>query len=232
MKTELKYLNKPNLFSNNSKLIKIDKDEKGTYAIFDSTIFYPQGGGQESDKGFIVIDGKKTDIYLVLSNDNIIKHYGDFNQLNLKDVKVEQYIDENVRKINSKSHTAGHLVAVVIEKLYNIKATKAYHFLTGPYVEFQSNTNIDIDKVNKVLKDEISSKKNVEIKYMTKEELLKQDIAIPSFLENDIRVMIIDGYKPIPCGGTHLNSLSELNEVSIKKTKLKKDKLKVSYSFL
>jgi alanyl-tRNA synthetase len=202
MKTELKYLN-TKILKDKAKLIKIDKDEKGTFAVFDSTIFYPQGGGQESDKGYILIDGKKYDVEFVISDTGIVKHYGDFDSLS-ENIEAEMVVDENKRTINSKSHTAGHLIAAVVEKNYGITATKAYHFLNGPYVEFEGNKNIDINELNMLLQNEIDKKRKVEIKHVSRNELENVGVSVPAFLGDEIRVMKIEGFKPIPCGGTHL----------------------------
>ena len=229
MKTKLKYLYTKTL-KDKAKLIKIDKDEKGTFAIFDSTIFYPQGGGQESDRGYVLIEGKKYAVDFVINDNGIVKHYGNFDNLP-ENIEVEMVVDENVREINSKSHTAGHLIAAVVEKNYDITATKAYHFLNGPYVEFKSDKNIDIEELNNFLQKEIDKKSKIEIKNISRNELEKMGIFVPEFLGDEVRVMEIEGFKPIPCGGTHLENLGELNEVKIKKTKLKKDKLKISYTF-
>ena len=33
------------------------EDEHGTYILLDQTAFYPEGGGQPSDRGYLYLDG-------------------------------------------------------------------------------------------------------------------------------------------------------------------------------
>ncbi|MBP9691937.1 MAG: hypothetical protein KBD90_01230 [Alphaproteobacteria bacterium] len=41
------------------------KDENGDFLILNQTIFYPQGGGQPSDRGTIAVDGVVVPIHSV-----------------------------------------------------------------------------------------------------------------------------------------------------------------------
>lgn len=45
----------------------------------------------------------------------------------------------------------------------------------------------------------------------------------------NIRVCDIAGFTPVPCGGTHVKSLSEIGTIKIESCKSKKDKTKISY---
>jgi Ser-tRNA(Ala) deacylase AlaX len=98
-------------------------------------------------------------------------------------------------------------------------------------VEFESDKNIDIEELNNLLQNEIDKKRKIEIKNVKRNNLENFGVFVPEFLGDEVRVMEIEGFKPIPCGGTHLENLGELNEVKIKKAKLKKNKLKISYTF-
>ena len=37
------------------------EDEHGTYILLDQTAFYPEGGGQPSDRGYLYLDGEEKD---------------------------------------------------------------------------------------------------------------------------------------------------------------------------
>jgi Ser-tRNA(Ala) deacylase AlaX len=46
-------------------------------------------------------------------------------------------IDEAVRKLNARLHSAGHLLDVAVSRLkLDWKAGKGYHFQDSPYVEY------------------------------------------------------------------------------------------------
>ena len=51
--TNLLYLENTYLFNSKANIEKIDHLEKRKYLVLNQTIFYPQGGGQPSDRGYI-----------------------------------------------------------------------------------------------------------------------------------------------------------------------------------
>ncbi len=232
--THLKYLEDSYLFEDKSTLLEVQEDERGVYALFESTIFYPQGGGQASDSGKVLINDKEFTIDFVKKVENQIRHYGDFSK-ELKDTKATLFVDREKRIQHMKSHTAGHLIGALIEKEFGFKAIKGYHFLEGPYIEFvgqkPDNTDSFIQKVNNLLKEELNKKLSISIKNIPLSLIENKNLADSLAKEDIIRVMQIKNYKAIPCGGTHLKNLSELLDVTISKVKRKKDHFRVSYSF-
>jgi len=248
MKTKLKYLGNTYLFVDKAKIIDISSDEKGSYCLLDSTIFYPQGGGQASDVGFIEINHNKINIKIKINFVGFVgdevRHYfslDDFDNLEIKDFINKDLmleVDKDIRMQNSKSHTAGHLVSLVCEDLGELLAVKGYHFLDGSYIEFEGQKPTDtedfIAKVNLSLKEFVDTNTDVISKIVTKEELKKLCKNPPINLPTDkpIRIMKFYKYDAIACGGTHLNSLKDLNSVIITKIKSKKGRVKISYSFV
>ncbi len=53
MTTELLYLKDTYLFKTVANFVEMRENEKGRAIILDKTIFYPQGGGQPTDSGYI-----------------------------------------------------------------------------------------------------------------------------------------------------------------------------------
>ncbi|MDD9919961.1 MAG: hypothetical protein OXR68_05005, partial [Alphaproteobacteria bacterium] len=67
--------------------------------------------------------------------------------------------------------------------------------------------------------------------FAPKDELEKLcHFVLPNMPEDKpTRVVVVWGEKGIPCGGTHVQNISELGEVKIRKVKSKKGSIKVSY---
>ena len=63
------------------------------------------------------------------------------------------------------------------------------------------------------------------------EELKKISKFVPDYLPKDkpCRVMIVQGYPGIPCGGTHVANTGTIKKVTIEKIKNKKGNLRISY---
>ena len=237
MKTELKYLENTYLFEDKSKIVKIVEDENGKYCIVESTIFYPQGGGQATDIGTIKIEGNKINIHFVAFVDGMVRHYGDFNDTSSVNKEAILLVDKETRMLNAKSHTAGHLVSSVLENMADLIGVKGYHFLNGSYIEFEGikpkNIEAFIAEANQKLQIELDTNTDISTKIVTKDELKKVCKHVPEFLPTDkpIRIMKFENFEPIPCGGTHLNTLKDLDSVSITKIKSKKGRVKASYTF-
>ncbi|WP_322712258.1 alanine--tRNA ligase-related protein [Nostoc sp. ChiSLP03a] len=240
MSTVLAYLEDTYKFTDKALVEYVASDERGDYCVLDSTVFYPQGGGQPSDIGTIEARGVQIPITFVSFVDEEVRHYGDFSSISLeKGEEVILYVDETRRMQNAKAHTAGHLMYTIVESLdKNLIAVKGYHFPDGSYVEFQGspsfeNTEKFIAEVNTKISEALDKASNVEASLITSEELAVRWSNIPNNLPpgKPLRVVTIDNLHPTPCGGTHLKSLNELKSVVVTKAKRQKGNLKISYKF-
>jgi len=240
MKTNLLYFEHPDLLVTKATLIDVGDDEFGSYCICDQTIFYPQGGGQACDTGELTDEtGKRFPVNFVSFINEQVRHYGPFEtaSLNLKST-VTLKADHLKRAENARGHTAGHLVHLVMEELEpGLQATKGHHFPKDAYIRFSGSTTKDREKliieVNDTIKDYINKNMAVTAELLTKAELEQKVKNIPFDLPEDkpLRVISIGNYAMVPCGGTHVKSLGELNQVEVTKIKHKKGNTVVSYTF-
>ena len=237
--TKLNYLDDTYLFKSTATIIGTGEGPKGNYVVTNQTIFYPQGGGQPSDTGFFVIEGKKYLISFVGFQDGKVLHYGDFPDQSdvLVGKNIEQEVDSDRRICNAKLHTAGHLIAGIIDASDNgLRATKGYHFQDGSYVEFEggmpANPEETLDGLNNRISDAINNKLKITVEEVSYDKLVARCPNIPSYLPKDkpLRIVTIDGYEPLPCGGTHVRGLDSLNKLQATKLRSKKGNVKISYS--
>jgi Ser-tRNA(Ala) deacylase AlaX len=236
--TYLTYLSNTYQYEAKAKILKFDKDDKGPFLILDHTIFYPQGGGQPSDLGQILLANENVQLVFSITfvsfNTGRVHHYytceSDANQICLAvGSQVDLKIDSTRRITNSKSHTSGHLLASIVEKLApELIATKGYHFPDGSYIEFKGKlttmTSDDlIARVHSIVKEDILASRQVKVTQ-------RYDDSVSS--SKKMRFVQIDGYGEVPCGGTHLNNISELKDVIIRKIQFPKGNTKIAYSYL
>ena len=239
--TKLEYLKDTYLFEGNANILGHGKDSaKGVYIVLDETIFYPQGGGQPSDTGTIQVDDLIFNVHFVSFNNGKVYHFIKEEVNNeILDKKCLIKIDQNRRMNNAKSHTSGHILASVVESLASeITGIKGYHFPEGPYVEFQgklsSMTSEELTKkACEIINEKIKNKTKVTAKEVDPEELKNQNRNFEVQLQPDkkARVVEIEGFPAVPCGGTHLKSLSDLNEVNIRKIQFPKGNTRIAYAF-
>ncbi len=233
--TKLNYLNDTYLFESNAIFVEIKENEKGNAVILDETIFYPQGGGQPADKGEIVSENA---VFLVidvrLDEKGTVWHFGEFKNGEFqKGEKVILKIDKDRRILNAKLHSAGHLLDCAVTKMgiENLKPTKGFHFPDGPYVEYDGTVENPaelIPELEKTINDLIEQDLKIEKVDLSPEEAKQQEIRVPQ--GKPAHIVRFAGFPTCGCGGTHINSASEIGKVIVRKIKSKKGKTKIAYS--
>jgi Ser-tRNA(Ala) deacylase AlaX len=86
------------------------------------------------------------------------------------DIEVHMHIDQACRKLYSRLHSAGHTIDSALKRcdgdiFHRLKATKGYHFIDGPYVEYEG------DVTDKEMKETLSTL-NESLKDIIDEDIL------------------------------------------------------------
>ncbi len=235
--TELLYLKKQDCFEHKA-IVKDILFNETTAIILEKTIFYPQGGGQPYDIG--EIKNKKGNFVVseVRFIDGKVHHIGFFsNGIFDNEDEVVLVIDKKRRELNSKLHSAGHLLDEAIYILgYNWKAEKGQHFPNACSVSYKGELAIEQkelfkNNLEKKINELINNGCKVYTKLVDKNQLKQICRSVPSYIPDDkpCRVVIINGDKACPCGGTHVSNLKEIEQIKIKKVTSKKGIIRVSY---
>lgn len=177
----------------------------------DKTLFHPQGGGQPCDKG--TLNGHEV-LHVAQNRDGHVLHY---LHKRLPLGPVEQQVDRAHRLQHARLHTAGHMIGHLIERM-GWQALKAHHWQGESRLVFL-NSNHALPP----FLDDLSDRCAEQIQ-------LAQPISI-SF-QGDQRQVAIGSLGHYPCGGTHVENTSELNELKIIRIKNKKNELSVHYEIL
>lgn len=126
------------------------------YIILDSTLFYPEGGGQEADHGTITSGLFNYNVVNVIIQNDIILHKVEIAEngllINKGDIIVGQ-IDKNRRMIFTKHHTATHIINDAAKKVLGSHIWQA-----GSQITTQG-ARLDITHYKKITTDEL---KNIE----------------------------------------------------------------------
>jgi alanyl-tRNA synthetase len=190
-------------------------DEAGHFVCLNVTIFHPQGGGQKSDRG--VVGGAR--VSKAILQDGAVRHYLDNPVPFEVGQPVDLAIDENWRRINSLQHTAGHLIAAVVEEIHpGVRGVKGHHFPREGYVEFEGA--------------DLPAPADVALGLAEKlEQVVSSNL--PIRVEEDaagVRQVGIGHFLPaIPCGGTHLKRTGEIGRITIRGIKVKGGRLRIGY---
>ncbi len=239
--TTLLYMTDMHKLNETANVLDIITLEDGrTALILDQTIFYPQGGGQPYDQGTITSDNASFDVQEVRFKDGIVYHIGESSGTFQPSDAVHLSVNPARRAINNKSHTAGHIVDIAMDILgKKYIPARGYHFPEGAYVEYVGTLEeTEREQLMQDLQREVntilSSPHPVRVQMVNHEQLHALAKYVPDYLPKDkpSRVMIIEGFHAIPCGGTHVAHTQEIKQITIDKIKNKKGNLRVSYSAL
>jgi len=196
-----------------------------TKIILDKTSFYPEGGGQPGDRGFLKSNGKKVTVKKVEKEGNSIIHYID-GDLDIGE-KVHGVINWEYRYTLMKHHTGTHLVNGALRKIFGEHIWQAGSQLNlnearFDFSHYKSISEKEKKEISKLANEFIKKEVPVEKKIMERNEAereygfrLYQGGVPPG---NQIRVLNIQTIDVEACGGTHLNNTSEVEKIRILKT--------------
>ena len=233
------YYQKPFLKSCQARIVKI----VGNKIELNQTVAYPEGGGQEGDKGYIktsegiiikFIDTQKAygrPIYLddfpSIKVETIIHHIVSNDDLDaLETIKendlVQVSIDVERREKLSISHSASHLVFVGVGEVRPeaIKNVKGCHIKeSSARFDFSISERFEVDEIEK-------------IKTFANEMVLK-NYGISSYChagEPEALYWEANGHV-IPCGGTHLTETSLIGDINLKRKGMGKNSERLIIKF-
>lgn len=180
MQTKQIYYQDPYQKELQCKVLSVEPKENLSNIILDQTIFYPEGGGQPSDRG--VLGDAKVE-YVRLSDGEIIHQVKGKLKVG-EDIKA--VLDWNWRYKYMRIHTAGHLVhAVLMTMVKDLVPLRGSHGKKA-FLEYQGELDIskkeDMErKVNEVLQQDLP----VVTKEVSYTELEKECQFLPPNLPKD-----------------------------------------------
>jgi len=214
-------------YSARVKIIKIIKESaetkkitKGDSAqiILDKSVFYPESGGQVGDTGELV---KGKNIFEVLDTKKagkVILHIGKVKAGSFKKGDfVLSKINIERRLSIARNHTATHLLQAALRKVLGVHVQQQGSLVCADKLRFDFTHFKDIDesqleRIEEIVNDYIINNYAVDIKEKSLKEAKKSG-ALAFFgekYEGEVRVVSIDDVSCELCGGTHLDSTSQI----------------------
>lgn len=192
--------------------------------MLDTTIFYPEGGGQPPDTGFI--DDLR--VYDVQEIDGHIWHFVELSGNPGSSLKpdnplkpgdhVHLSIDWQRRLDHMQQHTGQHLLSAVLEQEYGVH-TLSFHLGTlysTIDISAKNPEELPLPDIEAKVEDLIVHDVSVLIHYCPPEDIAAFRLRKkPPADEAVIRVVEIEGYDWSPCGGTHVERTEQLRAIKI-----------------
>jgi len=205
----------------------VDASPEGV--VLDATAFYPGGGGQPSDRGWLTLpDGTRLEVGGASKDGDRVRHALSGGGV-AAGMKVSGEIDWDRRYALMRTHTAMHILCGVIWKHYGASVTGGnMEPLKGRMdFEFESMRQEFVREIEALINGEVDQARPVTTAVLpraeafaipdlirTKINLLPPDIA-------EVRVVEIVGLDLQADGGTHVRNTSEVGPLRISDYKSK-----------
>lgn len=209
-----------------AQVVKTGKDETGNFIVLNNTAFYPTGGGQPHDTGWI----NEVEIIDVEKIDEEIRHYTAADVSNISG-EISGKLHWSRRFDHMQQHTGQHILTAAFVELFDM-ATVSFHLGTELVTIDLNVGEVSEDQlaaVEKRANEIILENRPIEIKWVTKEELAQYNLRKDVKVDEDIRLVIIPDYDYNGCGGTHPTSTGQVGLLKILATEKMKKQIRVHF---
>lgn len=208
--TEKLYETNSHMDKFNATVLSCEKSNNGYMVVLDKTAFFPEGGGQSADTGYL----DKAAVTDVQIKNGIIIHYTDLPLTT--GTSVNGRIDWKQRFIRMQNHSGEHIVSGIIHKKYGFNNV-GFHM-------GNEDITLDIDGVlDREQLDEIEYEANlavskniiVKTEYPSPEKLSALDYRSKLDIAENVRIVTIDGYDMCACCAPHVKATGEIGIIKL-----------------
>ncbi len=180
------------------------------YAVtLNRTAFFPEGGGQQSDRGYIG-DAYISDVQI--KNGEIL-HFAD------KPLSVGQAYDckpdFDFRFRNMQNHSGEHIISGIVHRLYGFNNV-GFHLGAEMTMDFDGElTRRQLDEIEDLANKAVYENLPVKAYYPTDEELKSLDYRSKLDLKENVRIVEIKGVDVCACCAPHVKATGEIGVIKI-----------------
>jgi alanyl-tRNA synthetase len=195
-----------------ARIVRTIPDDRGVRVYLDRTAFYPESGGQPSDRGTLsgipVLD-------VIDDGDNVAHVLAERPQ----EESVQGSIDWARRFDHMQQHTGQHILSAAFEQAGGYK-TVSFHLGAE-----SSTIDLDSERVGARQTESAEELANrivfenhpVQIFFRPVAEAQQLELRKPTYREGDIRLVEVADFDLSACGGTHVNRTGGVGIICIRK---------------
>ncbi|MDD7730184.1 MAG: alanyl-tRNA editing protein [Clostridia bacterium] len=193
-----------------AKVLECREEKKGFQILLDESAFYPEGGGQPSDTGFLN-DVKVTEVH---EKEGELLHYTE--EAIQPGTEVRGKIDWARRFDLMQQHSGEHMVSGLVHEKYgydNVGFHMGSDVITIDFSGILSEEQMA--EIEEQVNLKIWEDAPVEIFYPSREELDTLDYRSKKELTGQVRIVRFPGADTCACCGTHVTHTGEIGMVKL-----------------
>lgn len=196
----------------NARIIRTDADARGTRVYLDRTAFYPESGGQPSDRGSLggipVLD--------VIDEGDDVAHV---LALSPTESTLQGRIDWKRRFDHMQQHTGQHILSAAFERTGKYKTVSFHLGAETSTIDLNSDRvgAGQIEEAEELANQVVFENRPVRISFRPATEVQQLDLRKPTFREGEIRLVEVEGFDLSACGGTHASATGGVGIIAIRK---------------
>ena len=190
-------------------VLNCEKSGENYAVILNKTAFFPEGGGQESDRGNI---GGAAVLDVQIADDEII-HYTD-RPLNIGG-EYACNLNWDRRFRNMQNHSGEHIVSGIVHKLYGLNNV-GFHLGAEMTVDFDGALSREqLLEVERLANRAAWENVPIRAYYPDEKELKTLDYRSKLELTENVRIVDIEGYDLCACCAPHVKRTGEIGFIKI-----------------
>jgi alanyl-tRNA synthetase len=219
MPTERLHLTDSLLLKFDARVLGVSTHQGARSLILDRTAFYPEAGGQLGDRGVIVRDeGTQVAIRDVqVDETGVVHHLVEGDASVPEGTLVRGTVNEAHRRDSMSQHTAQHMLSRAFFDAAGLETVSARLGSETSTIDLRSPT-LDREVVAKVeqrVNEAVLEDRPVRVLFPTPSELAQLQLSKAPTVDRDIRVIEIDGFDAMPCGGTHCQRTGQVGPIVV-----------------
>lgn len=192
------------------------RERNGGYqAVLTRTVFFPEGGGQSADTGFLYTkEGEEIRVTDVHEKDGVVYHH--ISQPVQEGTEVRGKLDFQERFSKMQQHTGEHILSGLVNRHFGYRNV-GFHLGTQEVTMDYDGvlTEEDLRQIEYEANEAVAENIPVKVLYPSKEELKNITYRSKIEIEGQIRIVQIPGYDSCACCAPHVKETGSVGLIKI-----------------
>ena len=221
----------PTNFDFQAEVVELGTDNGKSFIVLDRSAFYPTGGGQPSDNGWI--EGVQI-FEVIIEDDGTIRHFFEGDSGLIPGSTVRCKVNEARRRDHTQQHSGQHILS---QSFFQLFGAETNGFRIGEKSsEIDLKFDSELSSVDAVICEAVELANSIVFEnrivkslLVTNEESARLPLRKESTVTEDLRIIEIENFDYSPCGGTHVKQTGEVGIILVKNWTRAKQMLRLEF---